>query len=168
MVQPNIQGIDSPERMLDYFTAIALGWVWAKNAGHRFGDSVRKYNDPKSEDRWPIGSRCVIPPNKAKGLSLTEANWDYWMASSLDEPIAPAAMDDVPRFCKRLDNIAEYVEKIGIGFTVNHNPECPPEFKVTAFHPANNYGFQGPTHAVAACRAIVAAALGPGVLRAMN
>lgn len=164
---------DLVDRNLDYHTALALGWVWAKNASKRYGDSGSYHSTGEGTrgyiggrfPKWPVGARCVIPPNKAKNLHETEKNWDGWLKCDMLENIAPAALDQVPYFSKRLSEISEYVEKIGIGFTVNHDPNCPSEFKITAFHPGVHFGYQGPTYAVAACRAIVGAAFGDEVDR---
>lgn len=161
---PKIRVSDLVGRHLDYHTALALGWVWAKNASSRYGDSD-SHRRPGVGPRWPVGARCVIPPDKAKNLHETEKNWDGWLKCDMLETIAPAALDQVPYFAKKLSEISEYVEKIGIGFTVNHNPNCPSEFKITAFHPGVHFGYQGPTYAVAACRAIVGAAFGDEVDR---
>ena len=148
-------------RLLDYFTALCLGWQWAKNNAKRYQDSINEYSVVGYEPRWPIGARCLIPPHKAKNLHVSEPNNCSWLLCTMDDPIAPAAFDDVPKFSMSWESLGEYLDNIGIGFTVNHNPDCPPDMKITAFHPQNSVGFQGPTYCVAAARAIVASVFGP-------
>ena len=148
-------------RKLDYFTALCLGWVWAKNVCGRSGDSFDQYRDSKHKARWPIGARCLIPGHKATKLHESEKNWDGWIKCRMTDPIAPAAFDDVPKFSQSWAALGDYIDNAGIGFTVNHNDGCPPDLKVTAFHPSVAVEYQGPTHCVAACRAIVASVFGP-------
>lgn len=153
------------DRELDYFTALSLGWQWARNMCSRSGDSFRESKDPV---RWPIGARCVVAPNSAKDLHPTEKNWDGWCIAQMTDPIAPAFLSAVPRFSRSWADLSgrgmgRVIDELGLGFTVNHNKECPPEFKVIAFHPKVHQGYNGPTHLVAACRVIVASKYGPVV-----
>lgn len=55
------------------------------------------------------------------------------------------------------------IARESIAFVVNHNDECPPELKYTAFIRMLGSGRQGPTHLVAAMRAFVASKLGDTV-----
>ena len=150
-------------RELDYFTALALGWKWARNMANRSGDGFNS-----KTVKWPIGARCVVRPNACKDLHPTKKNWDGWCVAEETDPIAPNAMFDVPHFSSSWANLSGFgmgqiIGDIGLGFMVNHNSGCPPSIKVTAFHPKLSFGYQGPDHLVAACRAIVAATFGPVV-----
>lgn len=89
-------------RLLDYAIALTQGFIFAKNGVNRSGDSWRRENEPIG---WPIGSLCLVTPNKSKNLAAGVKNWDGWFLPEGHEAIAPNFMYDVPCFHKGHDFI---------------------------------------------------------------
>ena len=52
------------------------------------------------------------------------------------------------------------IERECVAFLVSHHEGCPPALRFTAFHRPGQNGVQGPTHLVAAMRALVASKYG--------
>ena len=55
------------------------------------------------------------------------------------------------------------IDRLGMGFLVNHNEHCPSGFRVIAFASGLHFGLAGPNHLVAAKRCYVASKLGDTV-----
>lgn len=79
-------------RHLDYALALCLGYVWARNMVPRSGDGFGR----QGPERWPVGSVCLVEPQKAVNLDPTTPNWDSWCIAQPGHPVAPAAFYSLP------------------------------------------------------------------------
>lgn len=149
------------DRMLDYAVAISEGYVWVKNASHRSGDSYRRSNE---QELWPVGSRSLVAPSKAKNLHSTEKNWDGWLACDMTEPLSPNAMYDVPKFSTSPIHAWPIIEREDIS-TVAYTTDSANGKKLwqAGFLAKHGNGMEGPTSIIAAMREHVFTVLGETV-----
>lgn len=142
---------------LNYWVALAEGYVWARNATNRSGDGYRQHGEPK---QWPIDARCLIAPQFAKGIEDGKPNWDGWLPALMSDPLAPAWNRGLPQYANDWGKGGPIIGREHMTFQ-SHLPKGE---GYTAFmgDEKSTAGF-GATHLIAAMRAYVASKFGDTV-----